>query len=268
MKFRTIVLGAAGVVGLLGVTACSSLKITNSSSGPPAVSVAMGVPDSSAVASISGASGDVAASPAPLRAVISTKRGDTTLTVTSVQMVLRELELRRSSATTPCTETPPGGTDSDPCDEILVGPALYALPLQTPGSSSRVALGFAKQETYSAFWFRLHRLSSSDSTDAAIISQYPYLNGASLYIKGTFNGQPFQVGLALDQTEKLSFQSPPSLQDGSQLAIGVTVDVLAWFVDPDTHQLIDPSTLPTDSNAQAKVAANIAGSLSMMITQL
>jgi hypothetical protein len=271
MRLRRATIGALGLGISLGLTSCSSLKITSSSSGPPAVVVSFAVPQQSAQASVAGGLARMSMAPSDLhaRALISTTEGDTTLIVAAVEVVVQEVELQQAAATADCTVTPAGQTtDSDECDEVLLGPAISDLPVVTPGSSKQVALGSVKQTTYSSLWFRLHRLDPNDPNDAQLIGQRPELEGASIHMTGSWNGKAFSVGLALQQTEKLAFQQAVTLGDGSQLAVGVTVDVLSWFKDPDTGHLIDPTTLATDSAAQAKVAANIAASLSVETTQI
>ena len=266
---RLLAFGTLCAAVTLGLTSCSSLKLTNTATGPPAISFAIAVPQQNGQASTGSHLIRMSTSSTYLRPVISTKQGDSTLIVTAVEAVFKEMELQRASATSDCTVTPTGqSSDSDQCDEFNLGPIVSDFPIQTPGNSTRVAIGFAQKETYSSFWFRLHRLDPNDANDASLINQRPELQGASVYVSGTFNGTAFKVGISAEQTEKLTFKTPVVLGDGSQLGLGVTLDVLSWFKDPATGQLIDPTAVASSDSLQALVAGNIASSLSLQVTQL
>ncbi len=266
---RLLAFGTLCAAATLGLTSCSSLKVTTTNTGPPAISFAIAVPQQNGQASTGSHLVRMSTASTGLRPIISSKQGDTTLTVNAVEAVFKEMELQRSSATGDCTVTPTGETsDSDQCDEFSLGPLISDFPIQTPGSPTQVALGFAEKQTYSSFWFRLHRLDPNDANDQSLLNQRPELNGASVVVSGTFNGTAFKVGLSVEQTEKLTFQNPTVLGDGSQLGLGVTFDVLSWFKDPATGQLIDPATVASSDSLQALVAGNIASSLSLQVTQL
>lgn len=266
---RRLTFATLCVAATLGLASCSSLNVTNTSSGQPAVTFSVAVPQQNGTASTSSDLIRMSTSGTYLRPIISTKIGDSTLTVTSVEAVFKEMELQRASATSACTVVATGQTsDSDQCDEFSLGPLVTDFPIQTPGSPTRVTIGFAQKQTYSSFWFRLHRLDPADANDASLITQRPELNGASVYISGTFNGTAYKVGISAEQTEKLDFQSPVVLTDGSQLGLGVTFDVSSWFKDPATGRLIDPSTVASSDSLQALVAANIASSMTLQVTQI
>jgi hypothetical protein len=266
---RTLTFATFCAAATLGLTSCSSLKVTNTNTGPPAISFAIAVPQQNGTASTGSHLVRTSTAGRYLRPVISTKIGDSTLTVNSVEAVFKEMELQRASATGDCTVTATGASsDSDQCDEFSLGPLIKDFPIQTPGNPTQVTLGFAQKQTYSSFWFRLHRLDPNDSNDASLLSQRPELNGASVYISGTFNGNAFKVGISAEQTEKLTFKNPIVLTDGSQLGLGVTFDVVSWFKDPSTGRLIDPAAVATSDSLQALVASNIAASMTLQVTQI
>jgi len=245
--------------------ACSSLKVTNTRTGSPLVSVTLDVSRASA-------NGSVAASTTsdvqPRPSVVSTI-GDSTLTITAARVVLREIELRRSAASSPCTVTPSGQTsDSDECDELVTPPQLVNVPLRATDIVPRVAFGNVQLESYSELWFRLHELSAADSADEALLQQNPGMKeGASVQLAGSWNDTTFTVDLPLGQTESLPFPSAIQLGDGAQLQIGVAVDLLGWFRDPDTGRLIDPRKAASVDSVRAQVLANIAGSFTMSTVQ-
>jgi len=145
---------------------------------------------------------------------------------------------------------------------------VFDLPLAQGSTAQRVALGQVEIDTYSELWFRLHDLSSDDSADQQLINQNPELDGASVQLTGTWNGTAFNVVLPLGQVETLGLGSPLQLEDGSQVAIGISVDLASWFEDPDTGRLMDPKAAETDQAVRDKILSNIPGSLTVSVTQL
>lgn len=263
---RPVVIAGLCVAATAAAAACSSLKVTNTRTGSPLVAVSLDVAGTSASGSVGGAA---SSEPAP-RPTIVTTVGDSTLSITSVRVVLREIEMRRSSASAACTETPTGQTsDSDQCDELVVRPQLVDLPLQSTDPVPRIAFGNVKvDESYAELWFRLHELSAADSADEALLQQNPGLkDGAAVQISGSWNDTTFTADLPLGQTESLPFRSAIQLGDGAQLGIGVTVDLRSWFEDPDTGRLIDPRKAASVDSVRAKVLANIPASFTMSTQQ-
>jgi hypothetical protein len=159
--------------------------------------------------------------------------GTDTLIYTSVEIVLREVELKR-------VETPdcvPAGEDN-PCETFQTGPVLVSLPL-TPGAEQTFALDTVPPATYSEIKFEVHKAEGTDSTDQAFLAAHPDFAGVSVRVRGTFNGQAFEYTTSLDVEQTLTLVPQLVVTAGVSTNITVFVDVSRWFVNDGA--LMDPA---------------------------
>ncbi len=217
MPWKT--LGKTGSAMLvLGLAACDS---TNTSRQGMGISFSTKVPGSLLMASSQGAS-----------FAITVTNGANTLVITKAQLVLRELELKLSAATTCAT-----GTTPDSCERIELGPLLIDLPvtdvIATP-ITTQVPSG-----TYREIEFDIRR-PGSDPADVAFIAANPNFNNVSIRVEGTFNGTPFVFTSQLDQEVQIDFNPPVVITSGANNAT-IAVDIRAWFTNTN-GTLIDPAT--------------------------
>ena len=182
---------------------------------------------------------------------ITMTNGANALVITKAQLVLREMELKLSAATTCAT-----GTTADSCERVELGPMLIDLPVSdvvaTP-ITTQVPAG-----TYQEIEFDIRR-PGTDPADAAFIAANPNFNNVSIRIEGTYNGTAFVFTSELDQEVQIDFNPPLVVTAGNNNAT-ISVDIRSWFTNAD-GTLISPATAnPGQPNASI-VAEKIKTSL-------
>lgn len=182
---------------------------------------------------------------------ITVTNGGNTLVITKAQLVLRELELKLSTATTCAT-----GTSDDSCEEIELGPMLIDLPVTdavTTPITAQIPAG-----TYHEIEFDIRR-PGTDPADQAFVAANPNFNNVSIRIEGTYNGTPFVFTSQLDQEVQIDLNPPAVITDGNN-NVTIAVDIRGWFTNAN-GALIDPATAnPGQPNASI-VAEKIKASL-------
>jgi hypothetical protein len=178
--------------------------------------------------------------------------GTDTLILTSVQVVLREIELKRAETADCDVEPEPAG-----CEEVEVGPVLVDLPL-TPGADSTFAIQ-APTGSYSRIDFEVHKVSGGDPTDAAFLQAHPEFDELSIRVQGTYNGQAFTFETDLDVEQELSLAPPMVIDEMAATNVTVRVDVSTWYRSAG-GALIDPATANTGGQNESEVKENIKDS--------
>ena len=199
------------------------------------------------------------ASFAPGAALFDVVQNDSTneLVLTSVTLVLREVELERQNEDD-CDDHMSGADDS--CEEFSSGPMLLPLPLD--GSVDYVvAINDVPADTYDEVEFEIHKLESDSPADMDFINANPDFADVSIRTEGTFNGNPFVFLSDLSQDQEYDLV-PPLVVDGSASAVNLTlsIDVTTWFVAPD-GTLIDPETANKGGANERLVTENIKRSI-------
>jgi uncharacterized membrane protein len=177
--------------------------------------------------------------------------GDT-LVLTKVEVVLRQIELRRADATN-CTPT---STNDTPCKEFEIGPVLVSLPL-TPGAQ-QVFAADVPAGTYGRMEFEVHKPDDGDPADQAFIQQYPDFNQISIRVAGTFNGTPFVHTTDLDVEQELDLVPNLTVAEGQSTNLTIFVSVTGWYVVNGV--LVDPTTANTGGANESAVNNNIKDS--------
>jgi hypothetical protein len=162
--------------------------------------------------------------------------GTDSLILTSVQVVLREIELKRAETADCDVEPEPEG-----CEEVEVG------PVEVPAGS------------YSRIDFEVHKVSGGDPTDAAFLQAHPTFDGLSIRAQGTFNGQAFTFETDLDVEQELSLAVPMAVDETTATNVTVRVDVSTWFRSAG-GALIDPATANPGGQNESEVKDNIKDS--------
>lgn len=178
--------------------------------------------------------------------------GSDTLILASVEVVLREIELKRAETADCDVEPEPAG-----CEEIEVGPVLVDLPLAA-GADSTFAIE-APAGAYSRIDFEVHKVSGGDPADAAFLQAHPTFDGLSIRAQGTFNGQPFTFETDLDVEQELNLAVPMLVDETTATNVTVRVDVSTWFRSV-TGALIDPATANKGGQNESVVKDNIKDS--------
>lgn len=229
-----------------------------------------------------GTRGTPAAGTAALSVPITDAQGNT-IEITSVKLVLREIEFKREEDATcdvppPVPGAPPAvnghhgddGEDDghdgheDACESVSFGPKLVDLPLDagvSPAFSVTLDPG-----TYDELKVKLHKPVPGDPLDDAFLA-IPGNEGIdySIIATGTYtpNGgaaTPFEFRSGLSAKQEIHL-NPPVVIDGTAMDYPVTlkVDVATWFVD-GTGAVVDPGTAGAGGANEELVQHNIKSS--------
>jgi len=175
-----------------------------------------------------------------------------TLIIEKVEVVLRQIELRRADVIT----CPTGTTTDDGCEEFEIGPVLVDLPL-TPGAQQAFQAD-VPAGTYSRVDFEIHKPDDGDPSDQAFIQQYPAFAGISIRVTGTFDGTPFVHTTDLDVEQELTLVPSLVVAEGVSTNLTIFVDVSGWYLVGGV--LVDPSTANTGGQNESTVNNNIKDS--------
>lgn len=175
--------------------------------------------------------------------------GTDTLILTSVEVVMREIEMKR-------VETP-DCTGGDVCEKFDAGPVLVSLPL-TPGAQQRFALDSVPTGSYNEIEFDVHKPDDGDPQDQAFIAANPDFADISIRVRGTFNGQTFEYTTDLNVEQELPLVPALSVTQGTSVNVTVFVDVGTWFVV--SGSLVDPASANKGGPNESQVGENIKNS--------
>ena len=181
--------------------------------------------------------------------------GTHTLVIDQVQLVLREIELKRSEATGTCGDAE--GTSHD-CEELEFGPLLLDLPLGGAGGAARTFSVNVAAGTFDAVEFKIHAASSGE--DAAFVQANPDFAGVSVKVTGTYDGAPFTYTSGLEAEEEIGLNPPLVTTDAAATDLTLFVDLDRWFRD-GTGTLVDPASANAGNPNQALVEGNIRTTL-------
>ena len=177
--------------------------------------------------------------------------GANTLEITSVQVVLREIELERVEVADCDVEPEPAG-----CEDFETGPRLIDLPLDgTTSTSISVAVSAG---TYDEVEFDVHKVSSSDGN---FLAENPTMEGKSIVVTGTWNGVEYTYYTDLNEEQELALV--PNLvigEDAPPTNVTLRFDVSTWFVD-GAGNLFDPAMALQGGQYENTAKDNIRASI-------
>ncbi len=241
----------AGTVGVLAAcsdsTALNGRQMSLSFSGvrPAGVSPIAGVLPVAGGSSILTAPGD---------SLVLTD-GTNTLIITKVEVLLREVELKRAN-TSDCDST----TNADACEKFEAGARLVTVPLQQAvetGVTVDVDSG-----TYTEIEFDIHKLGG-DAVDNAFAAANPtWPANTSIRVTGFYNGTAFTFLTDLDAEQEIQFV-PPLVVSGGTVSANVTMrfDLSLWFRNGTTGPLISPATANQGGANKSLVDNNIKNTI-------
>ena len=178
--------------------------------------------------------------------------GGNTLVITRVQMVFKEIELKRSDADL-CPDD--AASETDACEELMLGPVLVELPLTT-GVVTAASLSIPAG-TYRELELKLHK-PGNDARDQAFRSANPTFADTTIRVQGTYNGRAFVFTSRVDEEMELEFNPPLTLgETGGNVT--VQIDVAAWFRS-FSGAVIDPATANIGGANEGIVKTNIKAS--------
>lgn len=178
--------------------------------------------------------------------------GGNTLVISRVQMVFKEIELKRSNSDL-CPDD--ASSSSDACEELMIGPVLVDIPLTT-GVTTAASVSIPAG-TYRELELKLH-LPGTDARDQAFRTANPTFADTTIRVQGTYNGRPFVYTSRLDEEMELEF-SPPLTIGESGGNVTVQIDVASWFKSL-SGAVIDPATANIGGLNEGIVKTNIKAS--------
>ena len=248
MTIKQLRLGSGKAVMLVALAmvpvACGD-DATGLGNTSPGISLSVSVPSSTPVAAInSGISFD--------RVFVG---GGSTLTLTRVAMVLRDVELEQEFGE--CEDLP--DVIDDDCQEFETGPFLLELPMdqtvQTAFAISDVPLG-----TYDELEFKVHKPEDAVDGDTSFLTNNPDFVDVSIRVEGDFDGTPFVYETDLNAEQEALLSPPLVVTDGASVNVTFSVDVETWFRALD-GSLIDPATANKGELNEGIVEDNIIASI-------
>ena len=199
-----------------------------------------------------------------------TDASNNTLAITSVELVLRKVELKpversacnessQITVATAATAASDGNEGNEmnevetECDELEAGPILVDLPL---GGIERMFEATVPAGTFDELRFQIHKPSDDgDAADHAFLAAHPDFAGVSIRVKGTFNGTDFTYTSDLNVEQELRFNPAVVVTAGTPAKLTVSLDLSGWFRNSGT--LVDPATAAEGGANEDLVRHNI-----------
>jgi len=178
--------------------------------------------------------------------------GTNTLIINSVEMVVKEVELKREDFDSQCDNA----TSDDDCEELESGPYLLDLPLS--GGATSVVTVDVLPGTYDEFEFKIHKPEDDDS-NAAFLAAHPSFDGVSIRVTGTWNGAAFTYETDVSAEQELDLVPPLVVTDAGTSDFTLYIDIATWFRASD-NSLIDPTSANKGGQNESVVNSNITQS--------
>ena len=278
LVFPGIRISAASVALLVAVAACGDagagpragarVGLAFIASTPNSASLNATVNDNDANTSLGSVPATVTVTPDGLRIV---RDGDTLL-VTRVQLVVRDVRLKRSldvcpdddqASTFVSTSVSTGDkTKAEKekaaemereCPSFEVGPFLVDIPVKGENAQRLSVMLPAGQ--YSRVSLRLKAVNDFGLDEQAFRVAHPDLRGASVRVEGRQRGQPFVFTADVNARLDVPLAAPLVVaKDGDDLA--VTLDLGQWFARAGVG-LYSPASANQNGNERAQVMNNI-----------
>ena len=158
---------------------------------------------------------------------ISVTSGTHTLVLQSATVVLRDVELERTGAEL-------DGDDEEEGDDEEISVGAVSVDMNFDGATETVLTVPMPAGTY-------------EELEAEI---------STVRLKGTYDGQAFDVTVPVDAEIEADFDSPMVVADNDHLNITVKLDPAKWFTRAD-GSIINPASLASNSTLRAEVLARI-----------
>ena len=197
----------------------------------------------------------------------SVKVGGHTLVLTKVELILREIELKRVAGSADCSfakPSPSSGSDGDhkgdkghrqshECSEMEIGPFLIDLPLGAgPTRKLQVQVDTGN---FREIEFKIHKVGN-DSADKKFLVDHPGVDGISIRAVGTFDGKAFTYRSDVSAKQESELDPPLVIKDATITDLTLVVEVGSWFLAGGVG-LLDPATATAGTPTEALVRQNI-----------
>ena len=164
--------------------------------------------------------------------------GNDTIILRSVELVLREIELKPVEDAA-CDTV--GGDDG--CEEFETGPVLVSLPLGSTATETMISVS-APPGQFDELEFKIHK--PSDSDDAVFNAAHPDFDGVSIRVTGTYSQggtrSNFTFTSDLDAEQEIELAPPVTVSAGAPTTVTLRVDVATWFLNAAGTALVDPAS--------------------------
>ncbi|MEE8410578.1 MAG: hypothetical protein V3T05_13330, partial [Myxococcota bacterium] len=214
--------------------------------GNASVGIAVCTP---AISSASGLTADVGAS-----GEMVLDDGTSTLTISSAELVLRELEFERADHAEDCDS----GSSDDSCEAFETGPLLVMLPLD--GSVETQIEADVPVGSYDEIEFDIHKVSDDSGAERDFLEAHPEIGRNSIRVLGDFNGIAFTFFSDLNEEQEIELLTPLNVVGGETVSVTLSVDIATWFVN-GSGDLINPSTANDGMPNEGLVTNNIRSSI-------
>lgn len=188
-------------------------------------------------------------------------RGNDTLVVKSVEIVMREIELKRVEELAGCPDSSSSSDDDDACEEFTVGVRLVSLPLGN--NTEKVITVDLAEGIYDELEFEIHK--PEDSSDAAFIAANPAFAGVSIRVTGTFSQggtrSDFVYTTDLNAEQEIDLVPPLDVAAAGAVNLTIRLDVGTWFLSAGGASLVNPATANTGGTNEGLVKDNIEQSI-------
>lgn len=225
---------AAALAGLVALAACGD---STGPEGAANVSVAFRPADE-------GSASAAAAARSP-RLSITAEGGNGTLTIDRAHLVMEEFELERREGA--CESDDGSEAENDECEEFEAGPRFVELPLE--GGSTVAVTQQVPSGTFVGLEFEVDDVEADDDGDDGeslqsflqqIRDEFPeWPEKASLRVEGSFTpsgggeARPFVAYIEAEIEIEKRFDSPLTVEEGTDRTVSVAVAPDVWFTRPD-----------------------------------
>lgn len=254
---RGPLLAAAALIGMLGMGAASCADVDTGFTDPTVsarIDLAFEVP---------GATSSSVRRGRMISGRLTVSESDPSFVIDSVDVVMRELQLGRQGEE--CLFGSVGGDgdggDGSDCVEFFIQSVIQTLPVDD-GSEELVTNGGIRPGTFDRLAFRFNVLESTNNEETRLIGERGDLQGESLFVGGTFEGQEFEVRLDPDGPVVVNAADPLTLGEEESGRAVLVWDVASWFVDPEDGSIEDPTRVEGDDQLEQQVKTRIGNSLS------
>lgn len=197
--------------------------------------------------------------------------GGHTLVLTKVELVLREIELKRVAGSAECSFPAPSASSDDhggrsdghkgdrehrqshECSEMEIGPFLVDLPLG--GGATRKLQVQVDTGNFRRVEFKIHKVGT-DTADVAFLAAHPELKDLSIRAAGTFDGKAFTYATDVAAKQESDLDPPLVVKDATITDLTLVVEVGSWFIAGGVG-VIDPATAKPGTATEAIVRQNI-----------
>jgi len=198
------------------------------------------------------------------RSAVSASRGrqdvatNDALVIVRAQLVVARMELVRIGATC-ASDEPAGGDDHGDdrgCAELELAPTVVNLPVS--GTLVDALTVNIPAGTYSELEAKIRPVRENSGRghgSTTFLATHPELEGVSVLVQGTFNGEPFTFTSDVSIGAEQHFDPPLAVSD-APLKITVNLDLASWFAS-GTGALIDPRTASRGTENARLVGNNI-----------